>query len=744
MSVALNRKLAHVHERLQAGDAEGAESLCREVLSGAPRNPAALTLLAIAFLLQGRARDAIAPLEQVIAAEPRHGVALENLGLAYLMLDNFVAAGRVLEQAASLKGASPSVFMRLGVALLKQDKHQEAREALGRALELDSANPDIHLNLGEAADRRGDTAAARRHFEDALRLSPSHVQAMSNLGVIALKQNRPDAARQWFERVLGLAPTSADARHGLAFALIGLGRYREGVGHLRELLRTQGEHAEALSALADALFELGEIDEAETCARRAIASDAHTAKPYATLGDVHSFRGRLDLTVSALQDGFGSTGSINLLGSLTFQLRRLCDWGQWIEAWPKLKSALPDTDELVSPFSLLCEPLTATKQLRYARRWSAQFNSEKTEHRPVRENRARIRIGYFSSDFYEHATAYLLAEVLELHDRNKFEVFAYSYGPDDQSAMRCRLRAACEHFVDIAHDPDDVAASRIRGDRLDLLVDLKGYTLGARPSILARRPCVRQVSWLGYPGTMGADFIDFLIADNFIIPKGEESNYSEQVLRLPNCYQPNDRKRPIAEPLTRTDYGLPEHGFVFCAFNQSYKITPEVFNRWMSILRHTQDSVLWLLEDNHWATENLRNAARNENVDPMRLIFAPKIALAQHLARYRSADLALDTFPYGSHTTASDALWSGCLLVGLCGNTFAARVSGSILSACGLTELIAYTLDDYEHLALRMATDQPFRNELRAKLQSGLACSALFDTTMFTRNLENVYAGLIG
>jgi len=814
MSAALQRKLGQAHERLQAGDAAGAQALCQEVLQRAPRNPDALVLLAVTLLIAGRARDAIAPLEQALTAQPRHGIALENLGLAHLMLGNFAEAQRALRSAAAIPGAPASVFMRLGIALLNLDQHDAALGALQRALELDPANPDIHLNLGQVADRVGDFAGARQHFEAVLRLSPEHVEAMFNLGVICLNQNELASAREWFERVIAQSPRHADAlvnlglvaqqqqqpdeaiallqraieitpslgqarnnlantlmlqgriedarteylaalriapgmtqaREGLATTCIALGRFKEGVVYLRELLRTDARQPAVLAALADALFELGEIDEAEATAKRALAIDPSVSGPYTTLADVHAVRGELDLTVATLRSGFTQTGAIYFLGKLAFQLRRLCDWEDWHAAWQQLAVALPDTREVVSPFSLLCEPLTAAQQLAYARRLPEQLNINVDRDRrpPPRAHRERLRIGYFSSDFYENAVAYLVAEVLELHDRSRFEVFAYSYGPDDGSAMHARMRAACEHFIDVARDPDDVVAARMRANELDILIDLKGYTMGARPSILARRPCAIQVNWLGYPGTMGAGFIDFIIADPFIIPPAGESNYAERVLRMPHCYQPNDRKRPIAASLDRTQYGLPERGFVFCTFNQGYKITPEVFACWMNLLRCTPDGILWLLAENRWTTENLRRSAQRHEIDPSRLIFAPKVPLSEHLARYRVADLALDTFPYGSHTTASDALWAGCPLVALCGETFASRVSGSILSACGLPELITYSLQDYERLAQQIANDPAFKNALRAKLESGKLGAPLFDSRTFTRDLESLYRNLVG
>jgi predicted O-linked N-acetylglucosamine transferase (SPINDLY family) len=308
--------------------------------------------------------------------------------------------------------------------------------------------------------------------------------------------------------------------------------------------------------------------------------------------------------------------------------------------------------------------------------------------------------------------------------------------------MRQRVRAACEHFIDIAWEPDDIAAERISRDALDVLVDLKGYTAGDRLTIMARRPCDVQVTWLGYPGTTGAAFMDYLIADPFIIRPGEESAYSERIVRMPHCYQPNDRKRVVADALSRAEYGIPEGAFVFCCFNQAYKITPDIFAVWMRLLTAIPGSVLWLVESNRVAKRNLFAAAQAQGVAAKRLIFAPRLPYAQHLARYRVADLALDTFPYTSHTILSDALWCGCPTVGLCGETFAARVSGSLLNAAGLPDLVTYSLPDYEQLAYRLATQPTLLNEIRARVAHARDRAPLFDSTAFARDLERLYVGL--
>ncbi|MGH8694533.1 MAG: tetratricopeptide repeat protein, partial [Burkholderiales bacterium] len=348
--------------------------------------------------------------------------------------------------------------------------------------------------------------------------------------------------------------------------------------------------------------------------------------------------------------------------------------------------------------------------------------------------------GYLSRDFHRHAISYLVGELFELHDRGRFEVFAYSYGPDDGSPIRARIMHACEHFTDVSGESFIESAQRIGRDGIDVLVDLKGYTLGPRTQILALRPAPVQVNWLGFPGTMGADCIDYLIADPFIIPEGLEQHYAETVVRLPHCYQINDRLREVSDRVpSREECGLPNDAFVFCCFNQAYKILPETFDRWMRILRAVPGAVLWLLETNRWAVENLRRSAVERGVAAERIGFAPHQPLADHLARYRLADLALDTFPYTSHTTASDALWMGCPLVTRAGETFASRVAGSILISAGLRELVTDNASDCERKVLELATRPAKLKALRGRLQESRDTCALFDTPRFVKNLEAAY-----
>ncbi len=744
----------------------------------APQHGAALENLGLAHLLLGRFAEAEHALRKAVALPGAPASVHMRLGLAILHQQRYSEAVEVLERALKLDPGNPDCHLNLGQAYAQSGDNTAARTHFETVLRLAPHHGDAMFNLGVLALERNELDLARQWFEQVLAQSPRHADALVNLGIVLQRQlhldeaadclrralaidpamvaagnnlahtltlqGKPAAARELYLATLLRAPGSIEAHEGLASVSLKLGRLKEGISHLREVLQRDGGNCAIWTALADALFQDGQLDEAGATAQRANEIDPGASGPYSVLALVHIVRKEADRAIAVLETGFQRSGASGLLGMLTHQLQRTCDWEKWRAAWREMELRLEHSTDLGSPFWLLTEATTAEQQLSYTRRW-AQAHYPATASAadtPRRDEHQRIRIGYLSSDLHEHATAHLFAGVLEQHDRERFEIFAYSYGPEDHSPMRARLRQACEHFIDVAWEPDDAVVRRIQDDALDILIDLKGYTLGARTAILASRPCAIQVNWLGYPGTMGAGFIDYLIADGFIVPPAQESAYAERVLRLAPCWQCNDRSRPVIDPLPRAAYGLPDEGFVFCCFNQTVKITPAVFAVWMNLLRRVPRSVLWLAEDNPWATKNLKDAVQASGIAPERLVFSPRLPLAQHLARYRAADLALDTFPYTSHTTASDALWLGCPLVALCGDTFAARVSGSILTACGLPELITYLLPEYEALAYRYATDPDFAQGMRSKLAAVKSSAPLYDAHAYTRDLERLYTNL--
>ncbi len=494
----------------------------------------------------------------------------------------------------------------------------------------------------------------------------------------------------------------------------------ETIAHCQEILKADPTRADALFHLG-AAFESKKWIEAIECYRMAIATDPKYYPPKI---------------------------------SLMSYMQARCVWDGLKQDAQKMRRVVretPVTDKNhLSPFKFLALPgTTADEQKRCAERY-AQIEYPVEARAALRArlgfdfNRApnkKIHLGYLSEDFGDHATAKLMAEIFELHNRDRFHVTAYSYGADDGSAMRRRLEKAFDRFVDVRGDSHEEAARKIYQDRTDILVDLKGYTLGTRSGITALRPAPIQVNYLGYPGTLGADFVDYLIADRFIIPPEHFGHYSEKVVWLPDCYQPNDRSRPHPPRPARSACGLPEQGFVFCSFNQTYKITPEVFDIWCRLLKAVPGSYLWLWMNNPHAERNLKQEAASRGVDPERVLAAPTINdTAQHLARLQCADLFLDTFPVNAHTTCGDALWMGLPVVTCAGETFPSRVAGSLLSAMGLSELITYDLESYYRLALELAQNPGRLAAIRDRVMAGRATSPLFDSGRFVRNLEDVYA----
>ena len=430
----------------------------------------------------------------------------------------------------------------------------------------------------------------------------------------------------------------------------------------------------------------------------------------------------------------------------------MCEWDE-IPHWRQRfrRSLLSDhKGELYSPFFLLGLPgIGADEQRTSAERWMGAKLSEASgvrAERTFRDSSApsqRIRIGYLSNDFHNHATAFLMIELFENHDCEQFELFAYSYGEDDGKEMRARLESSFEHFVDVQALTISETAETINGDGIDILIDLKGFTRGTRTEVLAHRPAPVQVNYLGYPGTLGVDLCDYIITDRFLTPLAAAADYSESFAYLPESYQPHGHHVEIATAPSRTSVGLPETGFVFCCFNQSNKITPEIFEVWCRLLSHNPDSVLWLLAD-QMAEGNLKNLAMQHGVLPSRLLFAEHLSQDDHLARLQLADLLLDTLPYNAHTTASDALWAGVPLVTCSGETFASRVAGSLLHALGLPELITEDLEGYYELALALSLD-PVRYEcLVSRLAANRLTTPLFDIKRYTQHLEDLYRQMWG
>jgi predicted O-linked N-acetylglucosamine transferase (SPINDLY family) len=662
-------------------------------------------LLGSAEARLGRADAAIACFRQAVAIRPDNVDAHNNLGILFANLGRDAEAAAAFRAVIALQPGDADARSNLGIVLGRQGRVDEAAGALRAAVELRPDHAVAWFNLGNLMKDGGRGEEAIAAFRQAIARQPGYIPAYNNLGRVLHGLGRNQDAVQILSRAVSLKPDFAEAHNNLGVALGQLGRGGEAAAHFRHAIALQPGNCEAHYNLGTLLANLGRAEDAIACFEQALKLKPDYARARA---------------------------------QMLHQRASLCDWNGLADQADMVKE-LGIAGEAVPPYLLLSLDDDPARQLIRARRYARQYmppaKPAAAANRAAR--REQLSIGYFSADFHEHATMHLMARLFELHDRRRFRIHAFSYGPQTGDAMQARVKRAVDVFHDVRNLGDEEIAALARREAIDIAVDLKGDTRNTRAALFARRPAPIQVSYLGYPGTMGASFLDYLVADGRVIPPGQRAHYCEALITLPGSYQANDDTRVIAdETPTRQQLGLPE-GFVFCCFNNSFKLSPEAFGIWMRLLGQVEGSVLWLLQSA--AEQNLRKAAREHGIDPARLVFAARVGPAEHLARHARADLFLDTFRYNAHTTASDALWAGLPLVTLPGKSFAARVGASLLHALGLSELVAETPEAYERLALALAGDRPRLAALKQKLAAARPTAPLFRSAEFTRRLERAY-----
>lgn len=601
------------------------------------------------------------------------------------------------------------------------------------------------MNLGNILKEQGDFDGAMERLQQAVSLQPQNAAVHYNLGSLLHKQGRHDEALAAYDRALALQPMLAVAHTNRGLVFKDRGEYGAAVAAYQSALTIDPNSAETFNNLGVTLTELQHYDEAIVQFERSLAIRPDNAETIYNLGFAYRAHRKIDKAIEAYRKSLSiEPNNAYAATELLHQLQHACIWGEETQRLEKKVVDLVRRKSAgVSPFIFLNLPASPVDQLLCAQTFSKNATSTVTrafQHVPGRRAAGKIRIGYLSADYHQHATAYLMAELFERHDRQHFELTAYSYGADDKSDLRARLINAFDRFVDIRDLPHQAAAQKIYDDGIDILVDLKGYTGEGRMQITAHRPAPVQVNYLGYPGTLGSDFVDYIIGDPFITPLADQKYYSEKIVQLPDSYQPNDTQRQISPDVpSRADCGLPAEGFVFCSFNSSYKITPDIFDVWMRLLQKIPGSVLWLFKSNDLVENNLRREAQARGVEPERLVFAPGMLLDKHLARHVCADLFLDTLPINAHTTASDALWAGLPVLTCAGDTFASRVAGSLLHAAGLSELVTSSLQEYEDKALALAMDIVALKGIRERLQTTKRKVPLFDIGRFVTHIDSAY-----
>lgn len=594
-------------------------------------------------------------------------------------------------------------------SLHQQNLLVQAKTAYETVLNIEPSHDKSHHLLGYISGQMGNFVDAVSQISKAIELNPKDSAYYLNRGNAYLKLNQFEKAIFDFDQSIGLNSKVPEAYLARGTAHHESKNLFQAVADYSFAIDLKPECAEAFFNMGHAMLQLKKPHEASLSFFKALE----------------------------IEPNFDF-----LIGTCLHTKMKLCDWGLLSDGLQILDSELNNHKKVTTPFaavSLIDDPQLHLKaaQIYGEYKFPLKNSLGKINKHPLT---GKIRIAYFSADFHNHATSYLMAELFEQHDREKFEVYGFSFGPSIQDAMRLRLLNGFDQFIDVSQKSDLEVAELARNLAIDIAVDLKGYTEDCRTGIFAQRCAPIQVNYLGYPGSMGVSYMDYVIADTVVIPEKNHADYSEKIVWLPHCYQVNDSKRIISDKqFNRADCGLPENSFVFCCFNNGYKIQPQTFASWMRILNSVEGSVLWLFEDNPMAASNLQQEAEKSGVEGKRLIFAPRMPMEEHLARHQLANLFIDTLPYNAHTTASDALWAGLPVLTCMGESFASRVAASLITAMDLPELIATSALEYEAKAIQLATDPELLSSLRDRLSRNKGTSALFNATQFARSLEMAF-----
>ena len=665
-------------------------------------------MLGAAAAQSGQLDKSICAFEKMVAINPSSAEPYYNMGIALQTqgkLDDAIAS---YEKALSLKADYAEACNNLGVALKDRGDLGEAIASYKKALSLKPDYAEACNNMGLALKDRGDLGEAIASYKKALSLKPDYAEACNNMGLALKDQGKFDDAIASYEKALSLRPDYAEAYYNLGIAFQNHGQLNRAIASYEKVLSLRPDYAGAYNKLANTFQDQGKLDKAIACYEKALS----------------------------LEPDYESARAQKL-----HQQAQICDWSIF-DANGLDVSYLGVVEKCVHPFALLSIEDAPERHRKRSEMYCREAYSCQALAFPKKPSRKpkRIRLGYFSADFKEHPVAYLIAKVLEKHDRDQFEVFGYSLHGNKKSELRQRIINSFDCFSDVQQMSEREVALKARHDRIDIAIDLTGHMQNAHSLIFANRAAPIQINYLGFPGSMGADFIDYIIADRNLIPNDFQKFYSEKPIYLPYHYQAqNDELEIACKTPKRSRLGLPEKGFVFCAINNTYKITPREFDIWMRLLRIVKGSVLWLLESNKWAKENLIKEAAARGVGSERLVFAKRVPHSEYLAQFQCADLYLDTFNYNAGATASNALWAGLPVLTKQGKSYSARMASSLLQSVGLTELITTSESEYENLAMKLAQDPEQIAALQKKLSANRITRPLFKSELFTKHLENGY-----
>lgn len=752
--LAAKDSAGHTRERFQqalalhqAGKLAEAQAIYEELVRAQPRNCDALHLLGVTYSQGGKHRKALDLIGRAIGLCPERPLFYSNRGIALAELGRFEEAVASYDRALAIEPQYADAHYNRGNVLAALKQYDAAVASYDRAIAIDSDHAAAHYNRGLALKGLRRFSDALASYDRAIAIAPGYAQAHSNRGNALAALGRLEEALASHDRAIALQPRFSQAHCSRGAVLAACRRFDDAVASFDYAITIEPGNAEAWYNRGIALAALDRRDEALASYDRAIAIWPRYAEALHNRGDVLT---SLDQSAAALESyerAIALKSDIDyLFGKLLYTRMKLCDWGNFARDTRELFARIDRHERAATSFTVHALTDSPLLQREAAGIYAEDKCPPNGSLGPIagRKRPAKIRLGYFSAVFYEHARTQLIAGLFEEHDRDRFELVAFSFGPRFEDAMRQRVRAAFSQFLEVQERSDRQIAELARSLQIDIAIDLSGYSQDERSGIFSYRAAPIQVSYLAYPGTMGSENIDYLLADRVLVPPGSEGYYAEKIVFLPDSYQANDRKRRVSEKIfTRSDAGVPEDGFVFCSFNAHYKITPATFEGWMRILQRVENGVLWLLDGAPEAHENLRKEAAQRGINPNRLIFARRMPMAEHLARIHLADLFLDTLPCNAHVTASDALWAGLPVLTCMGESFAGRVAASLLQAIGLPELITRSQAQYEALAIELAANRLRLTQIRQTLERNRGTAPLFNTQRIARHIEAAYAKML-
>lgn len=718
-----------------------AETAFVQSLACVPDRVSTLVNLAATLLKLNKLDQAAPLLARTLSLDSSNPEALLNEGILFFERRDF---GSALKRFDSLLADHPEnidVRINRAAVLGALKREQEGLDELDRIIQLAPGHAPAYLARASLWHRLERWQRALSDADQALRLNPRSARAHLVRGNVFYRLKQLDAALACYEQAIALDGHFAEAHCNRGRVLTELNRWEAAIESYTQALSINQDYGEARLQRGRAFEQTGKPEAASADYAAAIAHDPKCSVAYIEQGNLWRKQKKLDLAIDAYAHAHRlDPAAAFVKGKLLHAKMLACDWSDMQELCRAIDRGVQAGDKVVDPFAYQAIASSEAHLLVCATTFSEHWFPAQDNAVPRGSGKPRIHVGYLCGEFREQATSFLMARVYELHDKGRFKIFAFDNGYDDGSAMRRRLCKAFDEVIDISKLSDEAAADEIRRRDIDILVNLNGYFGLARPNLFAMRVSPVQVNYLGFPGTLGASYMDYLIADETVIPVSSRQHYREKIVYMPHCYQANDALRPIAtRPPARSEYGLSQDGFVFCCFNNNYKITPETFDQWMRILSRVPGSVLWVFEGNTAAVRNLRAEAARRGVAAERLVFARDMPLPEHLARHALADLFLDTLPYNAHTTASDCLWAGLPLLTCTGNTFPGRVASSLLKAIGLPELITSTADAYEEKAVWLAQNPAALQALRRKLAGNRDRLPLFNSALSTRHLEQAY-----